>query len=122
MAWDKYFQTQEGVFCGQEYRIRLTLEESERQGRYGEARTPVPVGVETIEGASPWAVPSDCHTWKIVRAYTQPAAPLRVLVEGGPAAAPATEFHRRMVRWTCDNNCTGASCSHFDTSANSTNV
>jgi len=104
-AWDKYCQAQGGVFCGRDYRIRLTLEEREGQGRYGEERTPVPVGVETIEGARPWGVASDRHTWEIVRAYTEPGAPSQVRIEAGEAA-PAPVLHGPQAPWTCVNNCT----------------
>lgn len=105
-AWDKYCQAQGGVFCGRDYRIRATLEEREGQGRYGEERTPVAVGVETTDGTMRWAVPSDCHTWEIVRAYMEPAATLQVHVEGEAASAPAPEFHGPLAPWTCVNNCT----------------
>lgn len=104
-AWDKYCQAQGGVFCGRDYRIRVTLEEREGQGRYGEERTPVPVGVETIEGEKPWTVLSDRHTWEIVRACMQPAALSQVHIEvGEPVSALAC--HGPQAPWTCVNNCT----------------
>jgi hypothetical protein len=105
-AWDKYCQAQGGVFCGRDYRIRLTLEEREGQGRYGEERTPVPVGVETIEEERPWAVPSDRHTWEIVRACPQAVELPQVRIEVGEAA-PAPDTHGPQAPWTCVNNCTG---------------
>lgn len=104
-AWDQYCQAQGGVFCGRAYRIRITLEEREGLGRYGEERTPVPVGVETTVAGMPWTVASDRHTWEIVRSFMPPAALSQVRIEVDDPVS-ARDFNGPQAPWTGVNNCT----------------
>lgn len=48
VAWDNYVRAQGGVFCGRDYRIKVTKVEQDRLTRYGEQAGPRPVGVETL--------------------------------------------------------------------------
>lgn len=83
-AWDKYVQAQGGVFCGRDYLVRVTLQESDQVGRYGDQVAPKPIGVETearetwypewmqhIQGTATrvvhWFVESVRHVWTIAR-------------------------------------------------------
>lgn len=111
VAWNHYVNAQGGVFCGRKYKIRVATIEREGVGRYGDALTPAPCGVETkgmemhtpkhMEWMEPktgcyemwvtWFVESKRHTWQIVtrnggRLEGERAKPLRP--------------------WTCVNNCT----------------
>lgn len=102
VAWDHYVKAQGGVFCGRDYRIRITLIEREGENRYGEPLAPVPVGVETIslepyligklhaEREVHWAIESTRFTWEIVSRKSAGR-----LVSEGPKAP-----------WTRVNNCT----------------
>lgn len=109
VAWDHYCKAQGGVFMGRAYRIRISTQEREGLGRYGEALPPMPVGVETVsrEDYTPahmawmnppgratrlvhWFVESARHVWEIVSRRGGGR-----LVSKGPKAP-----------WTCVNNCT----------------
>lgn len=111
VAWDHYCKAQGGVFMGRAYRIRIATVEREGLGRYGEALTPAPIGVETVsrEDYTPahmtwmnppgratrvvsWFVESTRHAWEIVTRK-------RGTFEGSKSALRAP--------WTCVNNCTG---------------
>ncbi len=112
VAWDYYTKAQGGVFVGRAYRIRITTEERQGEGRYGEPLPPAPVGVETVsrEDYTPahmawmnppgratrlvhWFVESARHVWEIVNRKGGGR-----LVSEGPKAP-----------WTCVNNCTEGS-------------
>ena len=114
VAWDYYCKAQGGVFVGRAYRIRISTEEREGVGRYGEPLSPAPVGVETegredytpdhMKWMNPpgratrfvhWFVESTRHAWEIV---TRKARAAR---EGFKSALRAP--------WTRVNNCTEAS-------------
>lgn len=105
VAWDHYCKAQGGVFCGRDYKIRITMVEREGLGRYGEPIGPKPVGVETtgIEYHTPahmawmtptpriprvihWFIESVRHVWEIIG---------RSMKEGAKNSRP----------WTCVNNC-----------------
>lgn len=110
VAWDRYCRAQGGVFCGRDYRIRITqIEQPEKLGRYGDPAGPRPVGVETsaLETYTPahmahmggqaqrrvyWFVESTRHEWVIV-GRTRP--------HGGVSIAQASP-----APWTRVNNCT----------------
>ncbi|WP_250479129.1 MULTISPECIES: replication endonuclease [unclassified Caballeronia] len=49
VAWDHYVKAQGGVFCGRNYRVRLSMVASDKRNAYGEAASPVPVGIEYHE-------------------------------------------------------------------------
>ena len=131
VSWDRYCRAQGGVCCGRNYRIRLSLQEREGLGQYGEERTPVPVGVETTEKeywtppwmahmpghpvykhaerVVTWFVESNRHTWEIVKApMTAKPQPLDV-IEVRPEAPQREEIpgvDGPLAPWTSVNNCT----------------
>ncbi len=99
-SWAEYIRAQGGVFCGRDYRIRITKEDQDGTGRYGEPIAPRPVGVETegmkcvVDGICTymapfkWLVQSVRYVWEIIRR--------RSGEEQRGIAAP----------WTRVNNCT----------------
>lgn len=110
VAWDRYCKAQGGVFCGRDYRIRISTEEQTGVGRYGEPLPPAPVGVETVgrEEYTPdhmkwmnppgramrlvhWFVESARHVWEIV---------------GRAGSAARGMFKGAQRPWTRVNNCT----------------
>jgi hypothetical protein len=110
VAWDHYCKAQGGVFCGRDYRIRISTEEKPGVGRYGEPLPPAPVGVETVgaEDYTPehmkwmnppgratrfvsWFVESTRHAWEIV---------------GRAGRAARGLFNGAKRPWTRVNNCT----------------
>lgn len=114
VAWDHYCQAQGGVFCGRDYRIKITKQDVEGVGRYGDALPPRPIGLETtsIETYTPdhmkwmnppgqamrvvhWFVESVRHVWEIVGRMG------RAIGKGfiGTGAKPSAP-------WTRVNNCT----------------
>lgn len=114
VAWDHYVQAQGGVFCGRDYRIRITKQEVEGVGRYGDELPPRPIGLETtsLETYTPahmtwmnppgratrvvhWFVESVRHVWEIVGRMG------RAIGKGfiGTGAKPSAP-------WTRVNNCT----------------
>lgn len=112
VAWDAYCKAQGGVFCGREYRIKVSTVETEGVGRYGEPLAPHPVGVETtsVEHYTPahmawmnppgrasrvvtWFVESTRYVWEIVGRMG------RSVLKGAAKLRP----------WTCVNNCTEGS-------------
>lgn len=100
VAWDRYTRAQGGVFCGREYRIKVSLENQEGNGRYGEALGLRPVGVQTVGTEAyrdglvtgvrsiDWFVRSARKVWEIIRAVSKSS-------NAGIARA-----------WTRVNNCT----------------
>lgn len=114
VAWDHYCQAQGGVFCGRDYRIRITTQEVEGVGRYGEPIPPRPIGVETtsIEIYTPdhmtwmnppgrasrvvhWFIESARHVWEIVGRMGRATGKVSI----GTGAKPSAP-------WTRVNNCT----------------
>ena len=114
VAWDHYCQAQGGVFCGRDYRIKITKQEVEGVGRYGDPIAPKPIGLETtsLETYTPahmtwmtppvrvtrvvhWFVESVRHVWEIVGRMG------RAIGKGfiGTVAQPSAP-------WTRVNNCT----------------
>lgn len=110
VAWDHYCQAQGGVFCGRDYRIKITKQDVEGVGRYGEELPPRPIGLETtsIETYTPphmawmnppgwatrtvhWFVESTRHAWVIV---------------GRMGRAIGRLFNGPQAPWTRVNNCT----------------
>lgn len=84
VSWDHYRKAQGGVFCGREARIKVSMIQPEKLGRYGDDATPIPWGVETVarEFYTPahmahmnglasrmvtWLAPSTRHVWEVVR-------------------------------------------------------
>jgi hypothetical protein len=112
VAWDHYVKAQGGVFCGRNYRVRLSTVASDKRNAYGEECAAVPVGIEYREAykvrdaIGNWIdvkpmttiVESKRYEWKILRpgAHTMPRA---VGLEVGLKRA------QRAPR-TCVNNCT----------------
>lgn len=117
VAWDNYVRAQGGVFCGREYRIKVTKVTDEgRLTSYGEQAGPRPVGIETTSvetwvpaeilamhpmdrhGFEPlrrtvhWFVESTRHQWVISG---------RARSTGGVSIAAA-----KPSPWTRVNNCT----------------
>lgn len=102
VAWDHYCKAQGGVFCGREYRIRISTVEREGLNRYGEPLAPEIVGVEAITlepyrignlqamREIAWCIESKRHTWEIVTRKRGEAVGFE-----GPSAP-----------WTRVNNCT----------------
>lgn len=117
VAWDHYVTAQGGVFCGRNYRIRLSKTEQEGKSRYGDALPDRVIGVECAErefytpehmrhmnGQASrlveWVVESSRHQWEIV---SRPGASGRKGIHGTAQPAP----------WTRVNNCTeGATNGH----------
>lgn len=114
VAWDHYCQAQGGVFCGRDYRIKITKQEVDGVGRYGDPIAPKPIGLETtsLETYTPahmawmnppgratrvvhWFVESVRHVWEIVGRMG------RAIGKGfiGTVAKPSDP-------WTRVNNCT----------------
>jgi hypothetical protein len=114
VAWDSYCQAQGGVFCGRDYRIRITKQEVDGLGRYGDPIAPKHIGLETtsLETYTPthmawmtprvfatrvvhWFVESTRHVWEIVGRMG------RAIGKGfiGTGAKPSAP-------WTRVNNCT----------------
>lgn len=114
VAWDHYVQAQGGVFCGRDYRIKISKQEVEGVGRYGDELPPRPIGLETtsLETYTPahmtwmnppgratrvvhWFVESVRHVWEIVGRMG------RAIGKGfnGTGAKPSAP-------WTRVNNCT----------------
>ncbi|AVO42736.1 replication endonuclease [Simplicispira suum] len=111
VAWDHYCHAQGGVFCGRDYRVRLSQVQDAGLNRYGEEAAPRTVGVETvgIEHYTPehmkhmrqapqipravlWEVESTRYKWEIVG---------RAPAHGMGAIAAA-----KLAPWTRVNNCT----------------
>jgi len=112
VAWDHYCNAQGGVFCGRDYRIRLSqVTDAGRLSRYGEQTGPRTVGVETvgIEHYTPdhmkhmspppsiprlvlWEIESARHVWEIVG--RKPAHELGLIASA------------KLAPWTRVNNCT----------------
>jgi hypothetical protein len=107
VSWSHYVTAQGGIYCGRGYAIRITLQDQEGTGRYGEPLAPKPIGVETqtLETYTPahmawmggtatrvieWFVESARHVWPITRAAG------KFLAERAQPVTP----------WTCVNNCT----------------
>jgi hypothetical protein len=108
VAWDSYCDAQGGVFCGRDYRIKITKQDTEGVGRYGEPLGPKPVGVETtsIDYYTPahmahmgevnatrvvhWFIESSRYVWEIVGRKGRTAQ------HGAASPRP----------WTRVNNCT----------------
>lgn len=114
VAWDHYCQAQGGVFCGRAYRIKITKQDVEGLGRYGDPIAPKPIGLETtsIETYTPahmawttppgravrvvhWFVESVRHVWEIVGRMGR-AIEKGFIRTGAKPSAP----------WTRVNNCT----------------
>lgn len=114
VAWDHYCQAQGGVFCGRDYRIKITKQEVDGVGRYGDPIAPKPIGLETtsMETYTPahmawmnppgratrvvhWFVESVRHVWEIVGRMGRAIG--GVSIGTGPKA---------MAPWTRVNNCT----------------
>lgn len=114
VAWNHYCQAQGGVFCGRDYRIKITKQEVDGVGRYGDPIAPKPIGLETtsLETYTPahmawmhppvwatrvvhWFVESTRHVWEIVGRMG------RAIGKGfiGTVAQPSAP-------WTRVNNCT----------------
>lgn len=108
---------QGGVFCGRNYRNRIRSEAREGLSRYGDERTPKPIGIQTIEVRHTadktsvelidWFVPSNRHTWEAIQApkgsrydteRAKPAQPLNGNFELG--------LEESSPPWTSVNNCT----------------
>lgn len=104
VAWDRYVKAQGGVFCGRNYAVRVTMQEQEGFGKYGDPLTPKPVGVEAkqwetytpahmawmggkAERVIHWFIESVRHAWTITRKFSAESA-------------------KRFSPWTCVNNCT----------------
>lgn len=120
VAWDHYCQAQGGVFCGRDYRIRVsTVVDEGKKGRYGDPAGPRPVGVETVSiemwtppwmahmnppGQSSrvvsWIVESTRHEWVIVG---------RTARHGEVSTAAA-----KPAPWTRVNNCTEGVSSGYE--------
>lgn len=83
-AWDDYIRAQGGPFIGRKHKIKMSMQDKEGFGRYGEPLGPRPVGVEakTRETYTPehmawmtppgissrvieWFVESNRHVWEI---------------------------------------------------------
>lgn len=107
-SWDKYCKAQGGVFCGRNYRIKVSTKEVEGMGRYGEPIGHQPIGVQaqTVEIYTPahmahmggqaarvvlWIVESARKVWTIA---------------AGAARAASSVFRGPSAPWTCVNNCT----------------
>lgn len=104
-SWEQYCEAQGGVFCGRDTRIKLTKEQPEKLGRYGEQQAPRPVGVwaptSAVKGdAERFEIASSRHQWEIVRASVKPQnTPLGLVSEKAQPAPPRTSV----------NNCTASS-------------
>jgi hypothetical protein len=127
VAWDHYCQAQGGVFCGRDYRIKITKQEVEGVGRYGDALPTRPIGLETtsLETYTPahmtwmnppgratrvvhWFVESVRHVWAIVGRMGRAIGSLSI----GTGAKP-------LAPWTRVNNCTegGSNGNRFNENA-----
>ena len=114
VAWDHYCQAQGGVFCGRDYRIRITKQEVEGVGRYGDPIPPKPIGLETtaLETYTPehmawmnppgratrrvhWFVESTRYVWEIVGRIGRAIGEVSIGTRAKPSAP-----------WTRVNNCT----------------
>lgn len=114
VAWDHYCQAQGGVFCGRDYRIKITKQEVEGVGRYGDPIAPKPIGLETtsLETYTPahmawmnppgratrvvhWFVESVRHVWEIVGRMGRAIGSVSIGMGAKPSAP-----------WTRVNNCT----------------
>lgn len=118
VAWDRYCKAQGGVFCGRDYKIKVTLvTDLGKVGRYGDEAAPRPVGVETmaLEMWTPawmahmnppgqssrvvlWEVESKRHEWTIV----------------GRTARRVSTAAAQPAPWTRVNNCTRPSGRNTD--------
>lgn len=112
VAWDHYVHAQGGVFCGRDYRIKVSLvTDLTKVGRYGDPAGPRPVGVETTSmelwtpawmahmnppGQSArvveWIVESTRHEW--------------VIVGRSASHGRVSEAAAQRAPWTRVNNCT----------------
>lgn len=108
VAWDSYCKAQGGVFCGRDYRIKITKQDTEGVGRYGEPLGPKPIGLETTSiehythahmahmgdvraySVVHWFVESTRYAWEIVGRMGRAAK------HGAASPRP----------WTRVNNCT----------------
>jgi hypothetical protein len=127
VAWDHYCKAQGGVFCGRDYRIKISKQEVEGLGRYGDPLPPKPIGLETtsLETYTPahmawmnppgratrvvhWFVESVRHVWEIVGRMGR-AIGNRFIGTGAQPSAP----------WTRVNNCTegGSNGNRFNENA-----
>ena len=83
-SWDDYIRAQGGPFCGRNHKIKISMQDKEGVGRYGEPLGQRPVGVETtametyipdhMKWMNPpgqatrfieWFVESSRHVWEI---------------------------------------------------------
>ena len=95
-SWERYCEAQGGVFCGRHARIKLTKQQPEKLGRYGEQQAPRPVGVWATKTtgaceARRIAIASSRHQWEIVRSSFKPQhAALEFAAEKAQPAPPRT--------------------------------
>jgi len=100
--WRAYMDAQGGAMKGRANRIRLVVDTTEREGRYGPAEGQRPIGVEDARRPGEWVL-SDRREWRPKGTWSEEArAPRRrlvgLLVPVAPRAAGAP--------WTRLNNCT----------------
>lgn len=99
--WRAYLAAQGGAMVGRDYRVRVVCEVVEREGRYGTAEVPVPIGVEDAKRPGE-VVLSSRRAWKARGSWSEGERralrdnPLREVVWGEAPQAhrpPRTRFN-----------------------------
>lgn len=116
VAWDNYVRAQGGVFCGRDYRIRVTKVDPEALTRYGEPAAARPVGVETtsVESWIPAEIlamqPIDRHGFEPLRRtvhwFVESTRHVWVINGRKRSQGRVSTVAAQPTPWTRVNNCT----------------
>lgn len=103
--WCAYMQAQGGAMCGRDYRLRMAVEVEAREGRYGTAYVPRPLGV--VDAKRPGEIcTSDRKAWKPRGAWRGVD---RIAAKAGDWGVVGNWLFARPKAaqpWTRVNNCT----------------
>jgi hypothetical protein len=98
--WRLYMAAQGGPMVGRRYRVRIAADVVQREGRYGVAELPRPVGVVDSHQPGPWVL-SERRQWRPAGTWRDAAsvrsAPLLVLA--APQAAPLGPVSTTVRGW-----------------------